>query len=315
MSVRLLVADRSHDAGIRKLLRETPMVGRDVSVSLQCEPSYFDAVAVEGDEHHAIVAVDGDAVVCVGGVSVRDRYYNGRLVRAGYLGHLRLARSHAGRADVLRRGYGLFRDVCRSVCMDVCFTSIAADNDRARLLLERGLRGLPRYTFAGEVVTLVVRSRWGPTTAEPAAVAAAGFQFAPRDCVRSGLSDQRANKQAVVTRYSWRLAVVRPVCNAAGRLLRRGVILPPVGVPIQQAFATGVGDPKADIRPVLATAATRGIAAVAIGLDARDPRVPHLRRRHWPFVYRTRLYTVHWPDDPPIDPPDGRLLYPEIATL
>ena len=370
MSVRFLIADRSHDAGIRRLLRETPMGGRDMSVSLQCEPSYFDAVAAEGD-HHAIIAIDAGEVVCVGGVSIRERYYNGRLARVGYLGHLRLAASHAGRTDVLRRGYAVLRDLRVSLRPDACFTCIAADNVRARRLLERGIRGLPRYRPAGELATLLFRrpGRGGFAGSVPTSVrrtlreAGLGLrhgdadlrplvadlsrrlspagQFAPvwtADPVQdtrfrflldrrhvvgcAAIWDRRAATQAVVAGYSRRLSMVRRAYNGWVTLSRRGVPLPAAGRTVPQAFVSHVllpGD-RADWFALLmlslsASARTDGADVMAVGLDGRDPRLPALIRQFRPHVFRTTLYMVDWADAPPADPPDGRLLNPEIATL
>ena len=39
----------------------------------------------------------------------------------------------------------------------ILFTSIAADNGPARRLLERGVRGLPAYTFVGDYQTKLLR--------------------------------------------------------------------------------------------------------------------------------------------------------------
>jgi hypothetical protein len=131
-----------------------------VLVSHQREPSCFAAAAAEGGEHHAIVAVDDrEEVVCVGAVSIRDRFYNGRRCRVGYLGQLRLAAGHAGRFDILRRGYRFFRELLPTLRTEACFTSVATDNARARAFLERGLPGMPRYRFAGDLVTLLMPVR------------------------------------------------------------------------------------------------------------------------------------------------------------
>jgi len=74
----------------------------------------------------------------------------------GYLGGLRLDARFAGRFDILRRGYRFFRQLQEGAPADFYFTSIAADNERARTFLERGLPGMPRYEFICEFVTLII---------------------------------------------------------------------------------------------------------------------------------------------------------------
>jgi len=71
---------------------------------------------------------------------------------------LRLDAAYAGRFDILRRGYQFFRELQADAPADFYFTSIAADNERARRLLERGLPSMPRYEFIGEFVTVLLRS-------------------------------------------------------------------------------------------------------------------------------------------------------------
>jgi hypothetical protein len=74
----------------------------------------------------------------------------------GYLGGLRLDARSAGRFSILRRGYNFFRELQQEAPAEFYFTSIAADNERARAFLERGLPGMPRYEFICEFVTLTI---------------------------------------------------------------------------------------------------------------------------------------------------------------
>src|SRR5207248_939899 len=64
-----------------------------------------------------------------------------------------------GRFAILRDGYDFFHTLQRDNPADLYFTSIAADNDRARRLLENGARGLPKYSFLAELDTLLVAVR------------------------------------------------------------------------------------------------------------------------------------------------------------
>jgi hypothetical protein len=156
--VRFDVADRADDAEIRRLLRENPMQGR-ISVSLEREPDYFADANLPWEIKQTVVARTRGRVVGVGSCTTRRTFVDGSAVRAGYLGGLRLDTAYAGRFDILRRGYELFHELQRSAPADVYFTSIAAHNERARNFLERGIRGMPRYEFTGEFVTLLISTR------------------------------------------------------------------------------------------------------------------------------------------------------------
>jgi hypothetical protein len=373
--VRFEVATAGHDAGLRQLLRENPMGGQ-VRLSLEREPSYFVASAVEGDEHRTIAAVEDGRVICAGSVSSRMRYVNGRPTRVGYLGGLRLDAGARGRTSIVLRGYALFRELHeRHGGPPLYLTSIAADNVAARRLLERGLNGMPTYHALGDLVTLVIPRRPVADRTIPHAVHDAAEverppveadvsqlvmlltvqsrqQFAPawsaadlcsparcpnlspagmhvlRDdqgapIACAALWDQRPFKQTVVRRYAPALRRLRPLINAAAMILRRPR-LPAVGRAVAHAYVSHLAaDPSRPelterlVRVLRSCAAARRIDFLTLGLDARDPRLPHLRRAFRPREYVTRLYAVHWDDGAAaarqIDP--TLLFAPEVATL
>ena len=149
------VAEKSDDAEIRRLLRETPMTGA-VRVGFEREPDYFAGENAAGGEDATIVAVENERLVCMGRCMTRECWVDGRATRTGYLAELRLDAAARGRFGILRAGYGFFHALQRDAPADIYFTSIAADNERARRLLERGARGLPRYEFLAELDTLLV---------------------------------------------------------------------------------------------------------------------------------------------------------------
>jgi hypothetical protein len=164
------VATAADDAGIRRLLRENPMRG-GISLSLEREPDYFADAGLPGETKHTIIARRGGRIVCAGSCTIRPRFVNGNPCRVGYLGGLRLDGSVAGRFDVVRRGYEFFRAIQAGAPADFYFTSIAADNERARRLLERGLPGMPLYECIGDYVTVLLpaRRRSGARSATDAA--------------------------------------------------------------------------------------------------------------------------------------------------
>lgn len=155
LSARFAVATRADDAAIRRLLRENPMRGV-VSVGFEREPDYFRGAGLAGGEDQTIVAFSDSRLVCMGRCTRRECWVDGAARRTGYLAELRLDATARGRFGILRDGYGFFRTLQRDDPADLYFTSIAADNDRARRLLESGARGLPNYGFLAELDTLLV---------------------------------------------------------------------------------------------------------------------------------------------------------------
>lgn len=145
------VARKSDDTEIRRVLRENPMAGR-ISISLEREPGYFG----DTEEKQTIVARLNERVVGVGYCTKNEGFVNGKVARVGYLGGLRLDARYAGRSDILRRGYELLRDLQTDNAADFYFTTVASDNARARRFLEAGIRGMPKYEFVGQFVTVVI---------------------------------------------------------------------------------------------------------------------------------------------------------------
>jgi hypothetical protein len=139
----------------------------------------------------------------------------------------------------------------------------------------------------------------------------------------AALWDQRAFKQAVIRGYAPWVRRSRLLLNVAARFVG-GPRLPAIGRALSQAFVSHVAaeDDKPRhvewlIKLLHGPACTREIDHLVLALDARDPRLPHLRQVFRPREYVTRLYAVHWNDGAAvarrIDP--NRLLAPEVATL
>jgi len=350
-SIQFSVATQNDDSAIRRLLRDNPMPGV-ISLSLEREPDYFADADQPGETKQTIVARESDCIVCVGNCATRLRFVNGQPRRVGYLGGLRLDASVAGRFDILRRGYEFFYELQASNPADYYFTSIAADNHRARHLLERNLRGMPRYEFLGEFLTLLIGapSAGSASSAKPQQVepllgapqrAAAlnqfnqHFQLAPHWTIEQltalgqlglreedwgdgiALWDQRCFKQTVIRGYRPWLAFFRPVANRFARLTNHPGF-PAIGSSLSHAFVlpgTSSSDPDL-IQHLRKTAAQRGIDWLTLGFAANDERLEVVRRHFRCREYRSRLYLVRWPGlGGAATDLDHRILAPEVALL
>lgn len=149
------LATNADDADIRRLLRNNAMPGA-VSLTFEREPDYFRGAAIAGAHDQTIVAFRNGRLVCMGRCAWRDCWVDGVPRRVGYLGELRLDAAARGRFGILRDGYRFFHALQRDRPAELYFTAIAAGNEHARRLLERGARGLPAYYFLAELETLLV---------------------------------------------------------------------------------------------------------------------------------------------------------------
>jgi hypothetical protein len=139
---------------LRRLLRDNAMAGA-ISLSLEREPDFALAAAVEGDRHVAVVARDPRGrPMALATRTVRTAFVDGVAARIGYLGQLRLGAPLRGSLRALRAGFSLLRARRGADELPFDFTSIVSDNAPARRLLEAGLEGLPAYRPIGELVTL-----------------------------------------------------------------------------------------------------------------------------------------------------------------
>lgn len=169
--VRFRVAIPDDDAAIRRLLRDHPMQGA-IQLGFEREPDYFHGAGLAGSEDQTIAAFSKGRIVCMGRCSRRDCWINGRVAEVGYLAELRLDARARGQFAIVRDGYRFFRELQEPPPAELYYTSIAADNERARRFLERGARGMPEYRFLGELITMLVvvprHPRVGPIKLVPA---------------------------------------------------------------------------------------------------------------------------------------------------
>jgi hypothetical protein len=189
------LATPADDIELRALMRRTPIEGA-VSVAFTREPDYFAGEGLAGADDRTWVHRDGEQIDGLGRLSVSRLHRNGTVFRIGYLAELRAdpqAQARGAAARHLRDGYALVREVVLANAVDGCFTSIAADNFRARRVLEYGGRlGIPTYTPIAELVTMVIPVGRPPRNAKaPGGVAEDRDEltdFLERHAVRSQLS-------------------------------------------------------------------------------------------------------------------------------
>jgi hypothetical protein len=169
-------ATEADDAGLRALLRETP-IGGAIRLTFEREPNFFASVRREGIRHYTICARAAGKIVAMASRTVWP-------TGVGYLHQLRIAASHRHLTrPFLRIGFRMLRETHAPDEAPYDVTTIVRDNHVARRVLEAGLPGLPTYRPVEKILTMLLPVR-------------AGY----------GACDQRAHKQIVVRGYSPALA-------------------------------------------------------------------------------------------------------------
>ena len=195
--VQFAFATPADDADLRRLLRETPMRGA-VSVGFTHEPDYFLGTGLAGADDRTLLARVSGRLVAAGRCTTRPSWLNGAVRRVAYLGELRLAADVQGRWDILRGGYAFFAAAYARAPADYCFTSIIADNLRARRLFERSAPGLPRYHFLGKYLSLLLPTSAGPAPAGFTVTTGAGL---PAETL-AGFLDAAARDRHLAARWT-----------------------------------------------------------------------------------------------------------------
>jgi hypothetical protein len=149
---RALPAD---ETGRQALLGDVVM-DTELALSIRRRPTVDAMYALHATDWESwVVAGERGGIAGMASILVRDAYLDGRLVKVGYLGDLRLSRGAEGR-HLLDRAYGPILSAARErYGCDYFLTAIIASNARARRALtvqtERGARrGRPRYTLVRE---------------------------------------------------------------------------------------------------------------------------------------------------------------------
>jgi hypothetical protein len=151
-AVRL--ATRADDAQIRAVLRRNVMPGA-MALAFTHDPSFFDAIEVEGHDAQAIVGELDGQVVGAGLIARRRVYLNGAPAEIGYLSSLRADPVIRG-TTALARGYRYFRALHNAHPASFYLSTIMEENATARALLTSGRAVLPAYHEIGRYQTVAV---------------------------------------------------------------------------------------------------------------------------------------------------------------
>ncbi len=122
----------------------------ELNLEIRRDPDFFALYRIQGPLWECWLGETGEDLAGLGAIVVRDGYLDGRPVRVGYLGDLRVASELQGR-KLVPRFYGpILRDAAERFECDVFLTTIIASNRRAiRALTGPRAReaGIPPYEF------------------------------------------------------------------------------------------------------------------------------------------------------------------------
>jgi len=151
------IASMKDDPALKELLKANPMEGQ-IEVIFQAEPSYFNAVNVQGKECQIIIARQkkDNKIIGFGTRALRLAYLNGKVDKLGYLSNLR-SRKEYRNGTLLARGYNYFKQL-HNEDKKVRFytTTIIEENAFAQKILTGKRSGLPAYHDWGLYYTFAV---------------------------------------------------------------------------------------------------------------------------------------------------------------
>lgn len=149
---RFELATGRDDAELRALLRRNAM-GERIRVTFEREPSFFDAVAIQGDFQQVITARDAARrrIAGMGTRSIGTAFLNGCVSPLGYLSDLRVDPRYRN-GTIVARGYRFLRQLHSDGRTRSYYTVIFSDNQQALRTIAQGRAGLPAYHDCGRLL-------------------------------------------------------------------------------------------------------------------------------------------------------------------
>jgi hypothetical protein len=151
------LATEQTEAQFRQLLKNNPLRG-NINLLLTREPNAFHAAGASGDVYELMLAYRREPRQLVGSGAryEMDGYINGKISRIGYLGELRVDGGFQQRRTLLIEAYRAMRRQHLAGSTPAYITTIIADNQSTRRLLEAGLADMPTYQPLETILTLTI---------------------------------------------------------------------------------------------------------------------------------------------------------------
>lgn len=154
MSIEYVIAEKSDEQELRRILKENPMSG-DIELAFSREPNYFIAADVEGKNTKVLTARDNGRIIGFGSMSVKNVFLNGEKAEVGYLSGLRMEKDYRG-GVILARGFSIFKRMHSENKVRFYLTTIAEDNTYVKKILGSNRPGMAIYNPRGVYLTRAV---------------------------------------------------------------------------------------------------------------------------------------------------------------
>jgi hypothetical protein len=153
----------NEECEIKEFYRNIPTSG-NLSFVLEREPSFYEALEVEGNEADVVVVKDSvsNKIVCAAIKSKKNCFIDGEIHRIGYLSGLRILEEYRN-GQVLARLFRYFKEVQESDNCSFYITTIFDDNKHAQQILTSKKAGLPFFQDSGIYYTLIFKPQGVPS--------------------------------------------------------------------------------------------------------------------------------------------------------
>jgi hypothetical protein len=355
------IAQAEDDAKLKALLRENDMDAW-VQMTLEREPSFFKGENLWGEGIAVIAKQPPHTTVGMYSYALMPVHLNGKAVSLGYLGGLRVNPKYRHRIRILKNGYDSIKSLTSHNPPFMFTTIVSENQAARRLLEAglKGMpiyQPLGELESLG-ISTKLGKSKGLLQPAEikdiPALVAfynqrARHYQFSPvltEKWLRSldgrkglvledfwllrqgqdigacmAIWDQRAFKQTVCRGYRFPINLLRVPYNIFAKLTK-GLQLPRVGEPLEQAYLAFMAFGENQAKGVILEAIREGLAkardkqadTAVIGLSSTNPLSGIVKERFRAYVYRSTIEVVSWASEPEPNL-DAKPSQPEVAIL
>lgn len=188
------IARPEDDAAIRAFICRQAMPGH-LRLKLVSEPSFRDALEVQGDEAIALIGERNGQILGLGTMATRAVHVNGFPQRVGYLGGLRLDES-IRKTTALARGFLFLRRIHESRSPGMFYlTSILEQNASARHILTSGRAGLPAYRELFGYRTLIIPITRQRSSKQPCSISVRHGDVIGSEAITRFLQDVGSHRQ------------------------------------------------------------------------------------------------------------------------
>jgi hypothetical protein len=158
MNFQIDLAGLHDDAAIRRLLATNAISGR-ITLTYDREPNYFAGCETIGRSCQVLVARADDQIAGVACRATRPMFVNGRILKTGYLGQLRVDARFRGRW-LISQGFRFLKRLDDEDPVSAYLLSVIEENQEAfKVLIERRRPGFPVFREVGHLFTLALKLR------------------------------------------------------------------------------------------------------------------------------------------------------------